>query len=151
MKRCSLYKTETEYKIVTDSETDIGLFIGDEPVFILPIISDIENIKNAIFECLNSSRKGIYTPKVDEGSEWQKWRLKKLKEKSFVGLERRSNYVGLELEKNTLNICPGKYIPREGFETVEKDVVKIEYSQDKEIEITERIIEMLKVDYKQSC
>ena len=151
MKRCSIFKTEKEYKIHTESETDIGLFICDAPIFILPVKSDIENIKDAIFECLNNSRKGIYTPKVDEWSDWGKECLKKLKEKSHEGLDKRSNYVCIELEKDILTIYPGKHTPRKGFSTVEEDVVKMEYFQEKEIEITKRIIEMLEVDYKQSC
>ena len=148
MKASCIYKTEKEYKIITQSETDIGLFISDDPIFILPIISDIEDVKEAIFKCLNNSRKGIYTPKQDEWGKWQKERLKKMKEKSYIGLDKRSNYVGIRLEKNVLVISPGKYTHRQGFEIVEKDIVEIGYSPDKEMEITERIIEMLKVDYK---
>ena len=36
-KRCIIYKTEKEYKIVTESESDTGLGLGDEPIFILPV------------------------------------------------------------------------------------------------------------------
>ena len=145
MKSCFIYKTEKEYKIITEHESDTGLGLEDEPIFILPIGSDIANIKESIFKSLNSSRKKVPFPK--NVKEWQKEGLKRMKEKSFKGLYEKSNSVGIRIEKNILIISPSKYTTKMGIGIVEEDIVKMEYSLDKEIEITKKILEILEKSY----
>ena len=146
MKSCFIYKTEKEYKIITEHESDTGLGLEDKPIFILPIESDIVNIKESIFKSLNSSRKNVPFPK--DVKEWQKEGLKRMAEKSFKGLYEKSNSVGIRIEKNILTICPSKYMPKMGIVPIEEDMIKMEYSLDKEIEITKKILEILEIDYK---
>ena len=146
MKACVIYKTEKEYKIVTESESNTGLGLEDEPIFILPIGVNIANIKEAIFKSLNSSRKNVRMPK--DWKEWQKEQLNKMKEKTFIGLYKKSNSVGVCLENNILTVYPCKYMPKMGLVAVKEDTVKIECSLDNELEITKKILEILEVDYK---
>lgn len=144
MKACVIYKTRTNYKIITESIADIGLLISDDPFFILPITSGIEDIKNAIWNSLNSSRSGISIPKRNDWPLWQKDQLKKMNEKSFPDLYKNSTSCELRIEDRIATIYPYQYInPKNGLEVIEDDIVNFNYSKDTELEITLKIIEIL--------
>lgn len=66
MKSSNIYKTKTNYIIGTMSESDIGAYIADDPIYVVPTDIKIEDIQILIFDSLMKSRKGIKTPKRDE-------------------------------------------------------------------------------------
>lgn len=84
--------------------------------------------------------------------DWIKETLKKMQVKSYPSLYKTSNSCTLHLENNILKIYPEKYYnpkkPSQGLDYVEEDMVEMEYSIDKEREITLKILEILEKDYK---
>lgn len=151
MKKCNIYKTQTDYIVETYSETDIGLYISDDPVFIIALNDEI-GLQKAVFDSLANSRKDIPTPKPNEWTKWHKDRLKKLNQKSFNSLYEKSNSCNAILENGVLKIYPEKYRipgkPSEGVVHVEEAMVEIPYTENKKEEVTSAIIESLKRKYR---
>ncbi|MFK8298991.1 hypothetical protein ACI76O_11760 [Capnocytophaga cynodegmi] len=147
-KHCTIYKTKDCYKIVTMSESDIGAYIADGEIFISPVLDNIENLKLKIFQALNNSRLGVKTPEPEQWSIWQKEHLKSLKEKSFKHLYKNCTHCNIELKNKSLTIYPLKETYPKGLELVEEGIIEMEYSPEKELEITEKIIEVLNKSYK---
>ena len=151
MKKCNIYKTPTEYIVETYSETDIGLYISDDPVFIIALNDEI-GLQKALFDSLSNSKKDIPTPKRDEWTKWQKERLKKINQKSFNSLYEKSNSCNAILENGILKIYPEKYRisgkPSEGLVHVEEDKVEIADAENKKEEVTSSIIEILSRKYR---
>ena len=78
---CNVYRTATEYKIITESKTNTGLFMEDEPIFIISISSPEQEISDKIFTSLKSSQENIKFPETkEEMRERQKEHLKNIKE-----------------------------------------------------------------------
>lgn len=61
---CNVYRTAAEYKIITESKTNTGLFMEDEPIFIISISSPEQEISDKIFTSLKSSREDIKFPET---------------------------------------------------------------------------------------
>lgn len=145
MKACDIFKTKEVYKIITQSETDTGLLVSDEPVIILPVDVDIETLKNKITHSLTMSRSSMKACENKEDAiKWQKEQLKLLKEKSFLNLYKNSTNCGIRLDNGILKIYPSKFSEKyKGMVTVKEDIVEFRYSKDKELEVTKKIIELL--------
>lgn len=142
IKACDIYKTLKEYKIVTLSTSDTGLFLADVPTFILPITISKDELSNKIFSSLNSSRCNVPFPNSKvEMQEFQKKHLKDLKEKSFKSLYKNSINCSIRLENNILEITPSRF-EKYYLEPVSEKSVKIEYNNN-ELEITKIIIDIL--------
>ena len=104
---CNVYRTATEYKIITESKTNTGLFMEDEPIFIISISSLEQEISDKIFTSLKSSREGIKFPETkEEMREQQKEHLKNIKEKSYLGLYKNSTSCSIRLIGNIITITP---------------------------------------------
>jgi hypothetical protein len=151
MKTCTVYKTSKNYIITTESLATIGLRIGDDPTYVLSIDSNIDEFRKKMFDSLNSSRVGIYTPKRDEWASWEKEQLLKMGQKSYITLYKISNSCHIILDKNEITIQPYKYCeynrPRSGLCPVKEAEIKIDAETDKN-EIINKIIEVLNVSYK---
>lgn len=152
MKTCEVYKTPKNYIIITESTSDIGLGISDDPIYVIPIDSTINELQEKVFDCLNSSRVGVYTPNRDEWASWQKKQLEKMQQKSFVMLYKNSNSCHLALENNIITIYPYKYYdpskPKQGLCAVEEAEVKIDLNNIDKDEIIKILVDMLNVSYK---
>ncbi|GET46196.1 hypothetical protein [Capnocytophaga felis] len=149
IKSCGIYKTQEYYKIITESQSETGLFLSQSPIFILPINCSINDFKNNIFQALNSSKNNVKMPSSNEKfKSMQKELLKDLKEKSFLNLYKNSTHCIIRFEKNC-KIFPTKFSNEyKGNIIVEEDIIEMEYSPEKELEITEKIIEVLDKSYK---
>ncbi len=153
MKKCIIYKTQTEYIIVTYSESNIGLYIIDDPIFIIPLNDDL-SLQNAIFASLKSSKKGIPipTPLRDEWTKWQKEQLAKMKQKTFLSLYKKSSSCEVILEENVIKVYPEKYSiagkPNQGLVNVKEDMVEIRDAANNQEKVTLTIIEILNRKYR---
>lgn len=132
IKSCVVYKTNKEYKIVTESETDTGLFISDEPVFILPSTISDDELITKIFLSLNSSKEEIIFPVNREAMDkWQTKQLNNLNEKSFVDLYKNSRSCLIRIEDKILTIYPYEYGgARKGLIVNEEKIEKFNSSND---------------------
>jgi hypothetical protein len=141
-KACSIYKTEKNYKIITLYPVSSGIFLEQAPIFILPLNTSIEELKNTIFESINASRLMSY--KEFQKKYSIKDYLKILKEKSLKNLYQNSSHCNIYLRNNILEICPSKYSEKyKGFETDEIRSKKMSFSKENELIITKEIINIL--------
>ena len=115
MASCLVFNTRNNYKIITESYTDVGLLITDEPVFILKKPVSNQVLWLAIYDCLKSSRLKIKQPKRDEWGTWQKNMLKLLQETSFDKLYKTSSSCQVKLENDELFLFQYKYKPKIGL------------------------------------
>lgn len=99
MKACEIYKTSKELKIATMYKTDAGLYLSDEPIFILPVNSSKEELLNAILQAISASK--LIKHPSDYSSESL---LRKLKEKSFKSLYLSSVLCILYIDGNNAEI-----------------------------------------------
>ncbi len=104
MKACEIYKKDKELKIVTMYETDTGLFLSNEPIFILPVNSSKEELLNAILRAISASKLIKYTTDYSSKSL-----LHKLKEKNFKSLYLSSVSCFLYIDGNNAEIKPQQF------------------------------------------
>jgi hypothetical protein len=136
-KACGIYKTSESYKIVTQSHSDTGLLLEDEPVFILPLTIDITVLCEKIFISLNSGRNNLPMPNKENLKKW----LQIINEKSFNNLYKTSTHCDIRWYEDTIKICPSMYEPKyKSLVPVEKDTIELKYSETTELEITQAII-----------
>ncbi|MDO4230322.1 MAG: hypothetical protein Q4C98_10945 [Capnocytophaga sp.] len=139
---CSIYRTDAEYKIITESKTDTGLFMADTPVYIIPISVSEKELSDKIFSSLFSSKDNVKFPATkSEMTEYQKEHLKNIKEKSFSNLYKNSTNCSIRLTNNIITIIPNK-LNKIWLEPVEKDIKEMEYDNN-ELQITKIIISLL--------
>lgn len=146
MKVCQIYKTKSEYKIVTMYRLESWSYISSKPIVLLPSETTIEQLSKEIFFCLKSSRE------LSEAEENEFWLgeklLSELKEKSFNSFYNKSTSCNLSLENNILEISPQEYLGKnKGLSTIENEVEKVEYNPNVEIEVTNQIVKILKNSY----
>jgi hypothetical protein len=148
MKRCQLHRTKTKFIVYTESKSDTGLYLADDPVYLLPVVCDVLELQNAIVDSLLKSRRNMPTPKRDEWAAWQKDLLKKMKQRSFTGLYKSSSSCLVEMNGNALIIYPEKLSqasrPSQGLVLVEEGRVEIQDWENNKDKLTARIIEILK-------
>ena len=149
MKENIIYKTTKSYIICTMSKSDIGLYMCDDPIYVVPLLTDLKELNYLIFDSLLKSKDGLTAPLRNEWAEWEKGILKKMGEKSFSKLEKFANSCKLSLDSSILKIYPYRYIEKyKGLNTVKEDMVEYAYCEDKQYEITLKILEILDRDYK---
>jgi len=125
MKSCVIFRTKDNYKIVTESETDTGLYIVDRPVFILSGVVSDEVLKEKLFLSLNSSSTGVKFPDNREDMKiWQKMQLSLMEEKSFDTLYKHSKSCLVRIKDGDLIVYPYVYEnPKMGL-IVKKEKIK---------------------------
>jgi len=152
MKASSIYKTQDKFIVITSSESDIGLYLDDDPICTLPINCEIEKLQEAIFYSLKKSRKNIPTPKRDEWAKWKKEQLKKIDQKSYTGLYKNSNSCSIREENGIVKIWPHKFLtagkPSDGLDIVEEDVVEIKDAEFNKSEVVSKVMGLLQKKYK---
>jgi len=148
-KACEIYKNSKQYKIITQSKTNTGLFISDNPIYILPVDIDLDLFKEHIFSALNSSRQNVKMPPTHEDIKlWQRQLLKSMREKSFSSFYKNSTNCDIIWNLDDFIISPGKYSQEyRGLVTVEEDVIELKFSQTTELEITKKVIKILEKEY----
>ena len=138
-KACSIYKTEKNYKIITM----YSVVLEDEPVFVLPLNVGVEKLHNTIFKAINAS-KFISTKQYNSKRYSTKDYLNMLKEKSLNNLYKKSTHCCIYLKNSVLEICPSKYSERyKCFEPDSERNLKIEYSKENELKITNEVVKIL--------
>lgn len=144
---CHIYKTSKAYKIVTIHRRSGGALTAAEPVYILSLDSPIEDISKSIFESLSKSGKISEEEYFKIGGTDSF--LKMLKERSLKQLYNTSNSCHISLVKDKIEIAPYKKVQR-WLEQVDEDKITLNYSKEKELEITQQILKILDVSYHYS-
>lgn len=137
-----IHITKKEYKIFPQVSTKEGYVgITYKPVYILPLNSDKEQLKNAIFNSFHNSLKIIDFGDDFPGNKavYEKYLtdiLLELKEKSFSSFQRKSKAFGVKLldTENKVIILPYQY--RSGGSIIIEDEVEeynIEMKNEEEI------------------
>ncbi len=144
MKACNIFKTESEYKIVTQSMTEDGFLLSVLPAFVIGVDCSNDELRELIVKSLNSSQANIKTPKRDDYPILQKQVLQAINEKSYSALYKKTNSCDIRLENNTLSIFPEKLFtlgkPSDGLTIVKEE--KVEFNEFSEL--TENIINTIR-------
>ena len=136
-----IYKTSKNYKILTQYKLESGSYISSEPIFILPIDVNKEEMESKLFEALEASRD------LSESEEDDFWLgnklLKKLKESSFDKLYKSSCSCHVSLIDGIFSITPQKYVGKNvGLDILEDRAVKFFYDNNRS-EVLEKITQVL--------
>ncbi len=141
MKLIQIYKTESEYKIMTMYRAESGLYSADTPIYIVPVASDLNFISEKIFSALNESKSIPDEKEPPRGKEL----LKLIKEGSFLNLYKKSTSCMLSIDGDSFliepQICAGGD-PKNGLEVAEDKVVRIPINVNK-LEVTKKIADLL--------
>lgn len=142
MKSVEVYRTKKNYKILTQYELESGSYISSNPIFILSLDTDTEEIANRIFEALDSSRL------LSESEEDDFWLgnklLKEIKESSFDKFYQSSTSCRISKQKDFVIIAPRKYLGRsKGLFTEEKQALKVRFDGRNKNETTAEVIKLL--------
>ncbi len=140
---CIIYRTEKFFKIVTEAESDIGLTIHSDPIYLIDISCSLEELSDLIFSSLANYKENVPTPKRDEWKDWQNNLLLKLKEKSFNSLYKNSVSCSLKLNNSKIKIILNKFIPKEGLTAIEDSTFILDYKAGNELEITKHVYKLL--------
>lgn len=144
IKACSIYKTKNKFKIVTAYRLESWAYIESNPITILPIEASFEQIKNAIFLSINSSKK-LSEKEEDFYRLETKEFLKSLRETSYKKFYNNSTSCSIYIENNIVEIIPNRLKDYYLVE-VKEDIQKIEYNNNK-IEITKIVLDILEKKY----
>jgi hypothetical protein len=148
---CIIHKTKGFYKIITDSKTTAGFFLGGEPVFLVSI-DNVEDLQKCIFQSLVSSKSGVPVPKREDYKLGDRELCKKIGEVSYSSLYKSSNTLSLRLNEDELILTPLKYYnpkkPSQGLVDVDEDICLIKDPFNKKDEVTSLVIKLLEKDYK---
>ncbi len=151
MKACKIYKTEKSFIIITTSETDIGLFLDDEPIFKMPLDSNANDLFNKVNLAMNSSRINIATPSQNKWKAWQEHKLKQIGMSSYNSLYKKSRCCSISINKNKLKVLPYKLLskntPSKGLVAVEEDIIEISVKGLNDIKLVEIILQVLNKQY----
>lgn len=97
MGSCTVYKNQDAYKIVTESLNTLGMGISTFPIHILPINSNVEELKNSIQNCINASEEEVdLSPDTEAFTKLSKGLLIELQEKSYTNLYKSSRGCSIE-------------------------------------------------------
>ena len=123
MKACSIYKTKSAYKIVTEYNLDIGYYRGSNPIFVVTK-DDQDHLISMIHKSLDASAD-IDSCVTLSTKEY----LKQLKEPSLKKLYSQSKNCFVRLSSEELMIIPYELDPS-GRYLQEKPGSQIRYSLD---------------------
>lgn len=124
MKACQIFKTKSNYKIVTMYHTDTGSYKLADPISILPSDSDVETIAKSLFSSLEASKE-IINPNESRAKEL----LQKLGEKSYKSFYSKSKSCMLFLEG-------GKVVCEPQFYSVRIDALEVDKENIREFELS---------------
>jgi hypothetical protein len=153
MHRCHVYKTDKEYLIVTYSKTEDGIWVADEPISRVPVENKDNKLIDAVLEALNSSRLEIPNIPIEDVPIWQKQTLKKMGQKSYTSLYKKSNSCSVNRDENgIIKISPYKpYTPgnfSSGLVVAKEGVVKVDMNVTSVSVLERMLIDILNHDYK---
>ena len=146
MKSVKIFKTNNNYKIITLYLREHSAYMLSEPIFILPIDSNKNEIANKVFEALEASR---VIKEFEEDDFWLGNKLLKLlKEKSFDKLYFSCTSCSIRLKDDSIEIMPYKYAGyKQGMTEVQEDVIVLPYKIEDKNLIIEKVIEVLNKSY----
>lgn len=144
MKTAELVKTKNKYKIVTWYKRESGSYLASNPIYILPLSSEIDEISNKIFLALNTSKE-LKENEEDEYRLGNKIFLKNLKETSLTKLYRESKSCFISIDNsNLIKIIP--YKESEHHRGLVEDIensIELYYNGDNQIEIVKSAMKIL--------
>ncbi|MBP2833462.1 hypothetical protein J8281_14800 [Aquimarina sp. U1-2] len=144
IKSCIVHKTNKNYKIITQSWTDIGLRLSTEPIFILPLDCKIEDLLESIFKSLAGTKENVIAPlEKEEYKKYVKKMISLLKEKSFDSLDKNSSSCNISQENERLVITPYTYTVKGGSTLIEEEKVEFNLVDHIKEEIVLKVIEIL--------
>ncbi|MDM1045913.1 CdiI family contact-dependent growth inhibition immunity protein [Myroides sp. 1354] len=142
-KSIQVYKTKNQYKIITMYRTEAWSYIAGEPLYLLPLDISIQEFLKVILEGLNHSRS-ILELEVDKIWNNNKQLLKKIEAKSYDDLYKNSRSCDIYIEDKEITIKPNIYLDsKKGLQTDVESIVKIEFLEEKYLEIAKEIIKIL--------
>lgn len=144
IKACSIYKTKNKFKVTTMYRLESWAYIESNPIVILPIESNFEQIKNAIFSSIDSSRE-LSSKEEDFYRLETKELLKSLQETSYKRFYKNSTSCSIYIKNNIVEIVPNKLKDYYLVEVTD-DIQNIEYDNN-ELEITRIVLDVLKKSY----
>ncbi|MBX2922743.1 MAG: hypothetical protein KF746_11165 [Chitinophagaceae bacterium] len=149
---CQVYKTNKEYIIVTKSQTKDWIWVTDEPILRVAVADSDSKLIEAILKALKSSRTNIPNISVEKKPLLEKETLKKMGQKSYTDLYKKSNSCSITRDKNgIITISPYKpYTPGKfsSLAVAEEGVVQVDMSVTDVSELEDILIEVLEHDYK---
>lgn len=153
MGSCKIYKTKKEYIIVTSSKTEDWIWVADDPIFRVPIANEDSKLIEFVFKALNSSRFDVPNVSIDDVPNWQNETLKKMGQKSYTDLYKKSNSCRVDRdEKGIIGIFPYKpYTPGKlssGLTVVDEGIVEVNTNITPLHELEMILINVLNRDYK---
>jgi len=145
MKSVEVYKTKKDFKILTLYKLESGSYIASEPIFIVSVEAELEDLGEKLFEALNASRT------IKESEEDKFWLgnalLKKIKEASFSKLYATSSSCHVSFDNGIISIAPQKYLGKDkGLEIEEGRASRIALdnnNNNNRLEVIEKITQML--------
>jgi hypothetical protein len=147
IKRCEVYKTKKEFKIITQNTTSDGFGMASNPIYILPIDTSKEELYKSVGKALDQSKTNVSFP--SEKNLYDKYineLLCSLKEKSMGNLYRNNGCL-LEQNENKLVVNvyrlfnPSK--PNDGVVFDDNRMKEINLKKSNENDVIEQILEAL--------
>ena len=147
MKSINIYKTNSKFKIVTQSRTEDGFFLSVLPAFVLDLSCSLLELEEAVFEALSNSKNGIRTTDRIEYPRLEKQIMNEIKERSYTSLYKKSSSCNLRFNENILKIYPEDYFtkgnPNDGLSWVEEEMVKVHDPLNNRSVVIDSIIDLL--------
>ncbi len=151
--RCTVYKTDKEYIIVTTSKTEDWIWVTDDPIFRVLVKNENNDLIEAVFKALESSRIDIPNIPMEDKVAWQEKNLKKMGQKSYTSLYKKSNSCSVSRDENGMvTISPYKpYTPGKfssGLTVAKEGVVEVDMNVTSIPKLESILIDVLNQDYK---
>lgn len=148
MSSFQVHRTKDSYKILTMYRLESWLHILSEPIFILPLDIEKEEITNKFFEALNNSRN-LSESEEESFRLDNKLLLKRMKESSFNKLYMSSSACDVSLKQDEIIITPLKCLGKnQGLDEDEENLVKVLYTGKNKDEVSFEIINILESRFK---
>jgi hypothetical protein len=152
MSRCTIYKTDEEYIIVTESRTEDWIWIADNPIYRVNLATNNYKLAETILNALKSSRFDIPNILREDFSIREKEILNKMGQSSYKSLYKKSTSCSVKRDENNIvKISPYKPNSPKDFSNlvvVKEKIVLIDMNVNSIPEFESKIIEVLSQDYK---
>ncbi|MBO4739637.1 MAG: CdiI family contact-dependent growth inhibition immunity protein [Bacteroidales bacterium] len=138
----SIYKTMKHYAILTAYQTESGIWLFSDPVYILSLDITEEEFAKVISDGLAHSRS--ISEKEENIFRSNNKLLKRMKERSWSNLYKTSKSCTIEIENNEIIIEPWILSSTQrGLVSDEERVVKLEFSKSNYVDVAQIVIDIL--------
>lgn len=152
MGKCTIYKTEKEYIIVTESRTEDWIWVSDVPIIRLDLKTRDYNLAENVLNALENSRFDIPNIHRENFPIREKETLSKMGQSSYKSLYKKSTSCSVNKdENNVVKISPYKpHSPKDYTNLVidKENIALIDMNINSILELENKLIEILNQDYK---